>query len=224
MSMVRRSETACGFLVANPSLSVRMILWNRHPKYVVALLAISLWGCSSARPTPTSTQPQPAASSPPATVAPIPAPAAVPPQSPATTSPTIDTLGPHPRPTILVPGQNNFAVRTKLVPRVIGNGWILMVNKTDSLEFLRTADSALTPYLFGIQPGYGMKLRLRFILKPEGDGTRISLMGHLVGKDGQLPYVAQEAPLVENLNSLQAALLAAPPMQPPEKPGKKNKK
>jgi len=106
----------------------------------------------------------------------------------------------------------------------MGNGWVLMVNKPDSLEFFRPADSVLTTYLFGLAPSQPMKLRLRFILSPEGDGTRIALMGHLIGKDGQLPYVAQEAPLIENLTSLQADLLSAPPMQPPEKPGKKKKK
>jgi len=99
-----------------------------------------------------------------------------------------------------------------------------MVNKPDSMEFFRLADSTLTTYLFGTPPGPGQKLRLRFILTREGDATRIALMGHLIGKNGPLPYVAQEAPLMENLTSLQADLLAAPPMQPPEKPGKKKKK
>lgn len=136
----------------------------------------------------------------------------------------LDSTSPPPRPTVLIPGQNNFAVRTKLVPRVMGNGWVLMVNKSDSLEFFRPADSLLTSYLFGLVPTQPMKLRLRFILVPEGDGTRIALMGHLIGKDGPLPYVAQEGPLLENLTSLQADLLAAPPMQPPEKPGKNRKK
>lgn len=143
---------------------------------------------------------------------------------PVAQTPKVDSTSPPPRPTVLIPGQNVFAVRTKLVPRVMGSGWVLMVNKPDSLEFFRPADSVLTTYLFGLSPAPGQKLRLRFILKREGDGTRIALMGHLIGKDGPLPYVAQEAPLMENLTSLQADLLAAPPMQPPEKPGKKKKK
>jgi len=118
-------------------------------------------------------------------------------------------------------GQNQLAVRTKLVPRVMGRGWTLIVNKPDSLEFFRPADSALGTLLFGAPPGPNQRIRLRFRLTSEGDGTRIALMGHLLGKDGPLSAVALEAPLAENLAALRDDLLAAPPMLPPEKPGRR---
>lgn len=133
----------------------------------------------------------------------------------------MDTTGVHPRPTVLIVGQNQVAVRTKLVPRVMGRGWTMLVNKPDSLEFFRPADSALSTLLFGASAQPFQRVRLRFRLIPEGDGTRIALMGHLVGKDGVLPAVAFEAPLQENLQSLREDLLAAPPMLPPEKPGRR---
>lgn len=187
-----------------------------------AVCSLVILGCSSQRPSSPAGQGVPPTS-------PTSDSTALPgePLPPSATVPLvakIDSTSPHPRPTVLIPAQNNYAVRTKLVPRVMGKGWVLLVNKTDSLEFFRPADSAMTSYLFGLTPAQNTKMRLRFILTPEGDGTRIALMGHLIGKDGPLPYVAQEAPLAENLNALQADLLAAPPMQPPEKPGKKKKK
>lgn len=201
---------------------------NALPLVFVSSLSMLLAACGSSRP----------ASAPPSstTVLPTSAPVATPsapsnatPAPQATAQPVVqpspvDSTSTPPRPTVLIPGQNAFAVRTKLVPRVMASGWVLMVNKPDSLEFFRPADSTLTSYLFGLAPVPGQRLRLRFILKGEGDGTRIALMGHLVGKDGPLPYVAKEMPLVENLTSLQADLLAAPPMQPQEKSGKKKRK
>lgn len=133
----------------------------------------------------------------------------------------MDTTGVHPRPNVLIVGQNQLAVRSKLVPRVMGRGWTLLVNKPDSLEFFRPADSVLSTMLFGAPAQPYQRIRLRFRLIPEGDGTRIALMGHLVGADGVLPAVAFEAPLQENLQSLREDLLAAPPMLPPEKPGRR---
>lgn len=135
--------------------------------------------------------------------------------------PGMDTTGVHPRPNVLIVGQNQLAVRSKLVPRVMGRGWTLLVNKPDSLEFFRPADSVLSTMLFGAPAQPYQRIRLRFRLIPEGDGTRIALMGHLVGADGVLPAVAFEAPLQENLQSLREDLLAAPPMLPPEKPGRR---
>lgn len=162
-------------------------------------------------PSATPTSPvAPAGSTTTATV-PTPAPVVVPP-------PAMDTVGEHPRPSVLIVGQNGLAVRTKLVPRVMGRGWTLLVNRPDSLEFFRPADSALSTLLFGAPAAPLQRVRLRFRLTPEGDGTRIALMGHLVGKDGVLPAIANEAPLQENLQSLREDLLAAPPMLPPEKP------
>ena len=202
-----------------------MMNFLHHRFLLPALCSLVFVGCASQRPASPSRSEGPLSVTPPST-SPRTDSAGVAPRR-ADSIPLVaplDSTSPPPRPTVLIPGQNNFAVRTKLVPRVMGNGWVLMVNKPDSLEFFRPADSVLTTYLFGLAPSQPMKLRLRFILSPEGDGTRIALMGHLIGKDGQLPYVAQEAPLIENLTSLQADLLSAPPMQPPEKPGKKKKK
>lgn len=197
-----------------------------RPLLALSFLAVVFGGCASSKPAPTtdSTPLPPSSSTSSKYDSSKVDSSAIAASKPAPVIPKVDSTSPPPRPTVLIPGQNNFAVRTKLVPRVMASGWVLMVNKPDSMEFFRPADSALTAFLFGLVPRAGMKLRLRFILTPEKDGTRIALMGHLIDKDGPLPYVAQEAPLLENLNSLQADLLAAPPMQPPEKPGKKKKK
>lgn len=132
-----------------------------------------------------------------------------------------ETLFVAPRPTVFIAGQNLYEVRTKLVPRVMGRGWTLLVNKSDSLEFFRPADSILTSALFGQAPEPGQRIRLRFRLVPEGGGTWIALMGHLIGKDGELPVFAYEHPLAANLTALQEDLLAAPPTQSPQKGRKK---
>lgn len=132
-----------------------------------------------------------------------------------------ETLFVAPRPTVFIAGQNLYEVRTKLVPRVMGRGWTLLVNKSDSLEFFRPADSILTSALFGRTPEPGQRIRLRFRLVPEGGGTWIALMGHLIGKDGELPVFAYEHPLAANLTALQEDLLAAPPTQSPQKGRKK---
>lgn len=195
-----------------------------HPLLLLSVLTSLFSACSSSRPATSAPvmggSPRTTVAAPPATT-PVPTPTA-----PVATVQTshLDSASTPPRPTVLIPGQNAFAVRTKLIPRVMGRGWVLMVNKPDSMEFFRPADSLLTSYLFGIPGAPNQKLRLRFILTPEGDGTRIALMGHLIGKDGLLPNVAQEAPLMENLTSLQADLLAAPPMQSHDKASKKKKK
>ncbi len=134
-----------------------------------------------------------------------------------------ETLLVAPRPTVFIAGQNLYEVRTKLVPRVMGRGWTLLVNKSDSLEFFRPADSILTTALFGLSPEPGQRLRLRFRLTSEGSGTWIALMGHLVGKEGELPNIAYEHPLAANLTALQEDLLAAPPTQSPQRGGKRRR-
>lgn len=140
-----------------------------------------------------------------------------------TTAVPAETLFVAPRPTVFIAGQNLYEVRTKLVPRVMGRGWTLLVNKSDSLEFFRPADSILTTALFGLSPEPGQRIRLRFRLASEGSGTWIALMGHLIGKDGELPNIAYEHPLAANLTALQEDLLAAPPTQAPQKGGKKRR-
>jgi hypothetical protein len=145
-------------------------------------------------------------------------------RSDSAVSPTSpETLFVAPRPTVFIAGQNLYEVRTKLVPRVMGRGWTLLVNKSDSLEFFRPADSILTSALFGRAPEPGQRIRLRFRLVPEGGGTWIALMGHLIGKEGELPYFAYEHPLAANLAALQEDLLAAPATQSPQKAGKKRR-
>lgn len=223
--MPRRTGNGLRIPGPGPIIEEAMTTFSIRPLLALSFLAVVIGGCASSKPTPTTDRSLPPSAkdslSSDSTKLDSSGLAAT---QPALVIPKIDSTSPPPRPTVLISGQNNFAVRTKLVPRVMASGWVLMVNKPDSMEFFRPADSTLTAFLFGLVPTPGMKLRLRFILTPEQDGTRIALMGHLIGKDGPLPYVAQEAPLLENLNSLQADLLAAPPMQPPEKSGKKKKK
>ena len=67
------------------------------------------------------------------------------------------------------------------------------------------------------------RIRLRFRLVSEGSGTWIALMGHLIGKEGELPYFAYEHPLAANLAALQEDLLAAPATQAPQKGRKKRR-
>ncbi|MCB9496103.1 MAG: hypothetical protein H6686_04360 [Fibrobacteria bacterium] len=134
-----------------------------------------------------------------------------------------DSLRVAPRPVVFISGQSIFDVRTKLVPRVMGRGWTLLVNKPDSLEFFRRSDTTLSLALFGVAHGPTERIRLRFRLQQDSSrGTWIALMGHLVGREGDLPEVAFEAPLMENLAALRDDLLAAPPTQDPKKKRKKH--
>jgi len=125
-----------------------------------------------------------------------------------------DSTGPEPRPNILVEKQNFQAVRTRLIPRVMGRGWTLTVNKPDSIEFIRNADPAMTAYLFRSAPVPAARIRLRFRLKQEKQGVVITSTAHLVG-NAVYPYRPVAKVLEENLAELRGDLLTAPSTMAP---------
>ena len=116
-------------------------------------------------------------------------------------------------------------VRTRLIPRVMGKGWMLSVNKGDSIEFLRPADPSMTQALFGTLPPSGGRIRLRFRLSSEADGIRISAASHLLGAAGATPDEASREILLQSLDELRQDLLTAPVSTEPKidrvKPRKK---
>ena len=135
-----------------------------------------------------------------ASAATIPAPAVV----------HVDSTGQDPRPQVLVEGVDLVGVRTRLIPHVMGRGWALTVNKSDSIEFQRSADPALAQALFGLNPEPGTKILLRFRLATASDGTRIQAVSHLLGRSGALPYRASADVLVGSLEELRRDILSAP--------------
>jgi hypothetical protein len=143
-----------------------------------------------------------------------PAKAAEPP-TPATPVSRVDSTGKDPRPQVVVEGIKFIGVRTRLIPRVMGKGWNLTVNKGDSIEFMRVADTAMSQALFGLDPQPGTRIRLRFRLKALPEGTRIETASHLVGRTGQLPYRASMEVLAQSLEELRQDLLTAPTSNAP---------
>lgn len=125
-----------------------------------------------------------------------------------------DSTGPEPRPSILVEKHDMKAVRTRMIPRVMGRGWTLSVNKNDSIEFLRNADPELTALLFRSPPVPASRIRLRFRLKQEKSGVAITSVAHLVGA-AVYPYRAVPAVLEENLTDLRTFLMTAPSSMAP---------
>jgi len=122
----------------------------------------------------------------------------------------LDSTSADPRVEVLVEDMDFSGVRTRLVPHVMGRGWMLSVNKGDSIEFLRPADPGLAQMLFGLVPEPGSKIRLRFRLTSVPGGVRIASMGHLIGRNGPLPYRASGPVLAQSLEELKNDLLAAP--------------
>lgn len=176
---------------------------------LAGLGALSLGGCGAIFPKATSESTTVAAPK-------AAAPAVEPPKAQETPPPAaapvsrVDSTGKDPRPQVLVQGIKFIGVRTRLIPRVMGKGWSLTVNKGDSIEFRRTADTALTQALFGLDPEPGTQIRLRFRLKALPEGTRIEAASHLVGRAGQLPYRASLEVLTQSLEELRQDLLTAP--------------
>jgi len=127
-----------------------------------------------------------------------------------------DSTSPEPRPQVLVEGIDFAGVRTRLIPHVMGRGWMLSVNKGDSIEFIRPADATLSQALFGLVPPGGTKLLLRFRLKPVAGGTQIETASHLIGKSGMLPYRASSPMLAASLEDLRHDLLTAPVSTDPQ--------
>jgi hypothetical protein len=125
-----------------------------------------------------------------------------------------DSTGPEPRPFVVVEKQNLKAVRTRLIPRVMGRGWTLSVNKSDSIEFLRNADPAMTAFLFKSPPVPAARIRLRFRLKEDKQNVTIVSTAHLVG-NAVYPYRPVLKVLEENLAELRTDLLTAPSSMAP---------
>lgn len=121
-----------------------------------------------------------------------------------------DSTGADPRVEVLVEDMDFPGVRTRLVPHVMERGWMLSVNKGDSIEFLRPADPALSQMLFGLVPESGSRIRLRFRLATVPGGVKIASMSHLIGRNGLLPYRASKELLAQSLEELKHDLLTAP--------------
>ena len=107
-------------------------------------------------------------------------------------------------------------VRTRLIPHVMSRGWMLSVNKSDSIEFVRPADPDLSRAIFGIVPPRGTRIALRFRLTALPHGTRIEIVGHLLGSSGPLPYRASADVLADNLEDMRHDLLTAPVSSDPQ--------
>lgn len=125
-----------------------------------------------------------------------------------------DSTGPEPRPSVVVEKQNLKAVRTRLIPRVMGRGWTLSVNKSDSIEFIRNADPAMTAFLFRSPPVPASRIRLRFRLRQDKQGVAIVSTAHLVG-NAVYPYRPVLKVLEDNLAELRTDLLTAPSTMAP---------
>jgi hypothetical protein len=127
-----------------------------------------------------------------------------------------DSTSPEARPQVVVEGIDFAGVRTRLIPHVMGRGWMLSVNKSDSIEFVRPADPELSKAIFGIVPPRGTRVSLRFRLTALPHGTKIEIVGHLLSNSGPLPYRASADVLAANLEDLRHDLLAAPASADPQ--------
>jgi len=130
-----------------------------------------------------------------------------------------DSTGAEVRPSVVVEKNNLKSVRTRLIPRVMGKGWTLSVNKSDSIEFLRNADPELTALLFHSPPFPATRIRLRFRLEPIKDGAKtkavkITSTAHLVGM-AVYPYRPVAKVLEENLAELRDDLMNSPSVLDP---------
>lgn len=140
-----------------------------------------------------------------------------------------DSTGPEVRPSILVEKNNMKSVRTRLIPRVMGKGWTLSVNKSDSIEFLRNADPDLVALLFRSPPLPAARIRLRFRLEAVKEAgktvaVKITSTAHLVGMT-VYPYRPVEQILQENLAELRTDLMTSPSiLDPLDKTPPKTKK
>jgi hypothetical protein len=121
-----------------------------------------------------------------------------------------DSTSPEARPQVVVEGIDFTGVRTRLIPHVMSRGWMLSVNKGDSIEFVRPADAELSQAIFGVVPPRGARINLRFRLTALPNGTRIEIVGHLLGRSGPLPYRASADVLAANLDDLRHDLMTAP--------------
>ncbi len=197
----------------------------RRPKLIWAGVVLAVWfvfGCAGKQPS------LPAPSSPTENSGPAKASDSLPSQE--VTAPvaepvvlTPDSLGPQPRPFVVVENNNFKSVRTRLIPRVMGRGWTLSVNKSDSIEFLRNADAAVTAFLFHCPPVPAARIRLRFRLQQVKDGVKIVSTAHLVGTS-VYPYRPVLKVLEDNLAELRTDLMNSPSTLDPLEPVPTKKK
>lgn len=143
-----------------------------------------------------------------------------------------DSTGTEPRPWVMVEKQTIHSVRTRLIPRVMGKGWTLSVNKSDSIEFLRNADPELTAMLFHCPPLPASRIRLRFRLESVKAGSTSAVQGvkitstaHMVGMT-VYPYRPAAKILEDNLAELRNDLMSGPSILDPldKTPPKRQKK
>jgi hypothetical protein len=189
------------------------------------LLGLGLVACAGPKPAPATAAPAPTHPVHGAAATPVPTPAAAeaPPAPPPVAK--LDSTGSDPRPEVLVDDMDYTGVRTRLIPHVMGKGWMLSVNKGDSIEFQRPAEAGLTQMLFGLVPPPGSRIRLRFRLTSVPEGVKIATMGHLLGANGPYPYKASKEILALSLEELKGDLKSAPVYTEPQvdrvKPRKK---
>lgn len=140
-----------------------------------------------------------------------------------------DSTGSEVRVSVVVEKNNLNSVRTRLIPRVMGRGWTLSVNKSDSIEFLRNADPDLTALLFHSAPLPASRIRLRFRLEAIKDGSKVKSVkitstADLVGMT-VYPYRPVAKVLEENLAELRDDLIKSPSvLDPLDKTPPKSKK
>ncbi|MBK8804664.1 MAG: hypothetical protein IPN71_21905 [Fibrobacteres bacterium] len=138
-------------------------------------------------------------------------PIAPPPVAPTKPAGMVDSTGDDPRPVVVVEKLGFAGVRTRLIPHVMGRGWALSVNKSDSIEFIRAAEPELSHQLFGVIPEAGTKVRLRFRLSSStGKMVRIEVCSHLIARTGQMPYRANVDMLTQSLEEMKVFLSTAP--------------
>ncbi len=138
-------------------------------------------------------------------------PIAPPPVAPTKPAGLVDSTGEDPRPVVIIEKLGFAGVRTRMIPHVMGRGWALSVNKSDSIEFVRPAEAELSQQLFGVIPEVGTKIRLRFRLAhTAGNNVRIEVCSHLVARTGQMPYRANLEMLTLSLEELKTFLATAP--------------
>jgi hypothetical protein len=198
----------------------------RHPSLTwagllsMAIFAVGCAGKVSTTPIPANPPTEPARESPKDTTPAVVAPPVEPKQVLVP-----DSTGPEVRVSVVVEKNNLKSVRTRLIPRVMGKGWTLSVNKSDSIEFLRNADPDLTAMLFHSPPLPASRIRLRFRLEANGKTVKITSTAHLVGMT-VYPYRPVAKILEENLAELRDDLIKSPSVldpldKTPPKPKKK---
>jgi|GEM_PF-1456386 len=182
---------------------------RRSAVFALSALSVTIWftGCASGTASREAVPPPPPT---PAEAKSGPGVAQPPPPPPPPPVAKLDSTGVDARPSVLVEGIDFAGVRTRLIPHVMGRGWALTVNKSDSIEFQRPANSGFSLELFGLASPPGARILIRFRLKADSGGTRIEATSRLIGRSGVLPYKASAAVLEASLEDLRQDLKSAP--------------